>query len=254
MASRQPLVVGNWKLHGSRASANQLASDIADGIATMSIDVAVCPTFVHLADVRAVLDSTQLRLGAQNCAEFAEGAFTGEVSATMLADIGCEFVIVGHSERRQLFAETSAQIAVKVRRVQDASMLPVLCVGETLEERENNAIQKVIDEQIDAVVAVCGIEAFSNLVVAYEPVWAIGTGKTATPEQAQDVHAMIRAKLAAVDAGLADQLRILYGGSVKPDNAAMLFSKPDIDGGLIGGAALDAGSFLGICLAANKPA
>jgi len=251
LAFRQTLVAGNWKLNGSRASVVDLANDVSRGIAAFSCEVLVCPTFAHLNDVLGVVGNSPLHLGAQNCAESESGAFTGEVAATMLSEFGCEYVIVGHSERRQLFGETSEQVANKVKAVQQASMLPILCVGETLEERERGDMQSVIGAQLDAVIAAGGAAAFGDLVVAYEPVWAIGTGKTASPDQAQEVHAMIRGKLSALDADIAGRLRILYGGSVKPDNAAELFSQPDIDGGLIGGAALDAESFLAICEAAG---
>lgn len=251
MANRQALVAGNWKLNGSRGSVADLARDVADGIGSLSCEVVVCPTYVHLGDVQGVMGNTPLKLGAQNCAEAGSGAFTGEVSASMLVEYGCRYVLVGHSERRQLFGETSSQVAIKVQSVQQASMVPVLCVGETLEERERGEMQSVIGEQLDAVVGLGGIAAFEHIVVAYEPVWAIGTGQTASPAQAQEVHGMIREKLSALDAAIADRLRIVYGGSVKPDNAAELFSQPDIDGGLIGGAALDAASFLAICQAAG---
>lgn len=251
MANRQALVAGNWKLNGSRSSVADLARDVASGIGSLSCEVVVCPTSVHLCDVQGVVGNSPLQLGAQNCAEADSGAFTGEVSASMLVEYGCRYVLVGHSERRQLFAETSSQVANKVQSVQQASMLPVLCVGETLEERERGDMQSVIGEQLDAVVGLGGVAAFDRMVVAYEPVWAIGTGKTASPAQAQEVHGMIREKLSALDAAIADRLRIVYGGSVKPDNAVELFSQPDIDGGLIGGAALDAASFLAICQAAG---
>lgn len=189
-------------------------------------------------------------VGAQNLDPHASGAFTGEVSAAMLTDCGCSHVIVGHSERRTLFGETSAEVAVKARVALESGLVPIVCVGETLAEREAGSTEEVIAAQLDAVVGELGIEAVAGVVVAYEPVWAIGTGKTASPEQAQAVHAFIRGRLAASDAEVAAGVRILYGGSVKPDNAAGLFSNPDIDGGLIGGAALNALDFLGICSAA----
>lgn len=254
MSNRQRLVVGNWKMHGSQVSVIELARAVAGQVAGLSASVVLCPTFVHLAGVLSVITDSDVALGAQNCSEHASGAYTGEVAATMLADTGCRYVIVGHSERRQLFNETSRQVARKAASVLAASMVPILCVGETLEQRENDAIESVIGEQLDAVIDVVGSESIADLVVAYEPVWAIGTGKTATPEQAQDVHAMIRRRLAAVNAGSATMVQILYGGSVKPDNAAALFDKPDIDGGLIGGAALDASAFVTICQAAAHSA
>ncbi len=210
----------------------------------------MCPVSVHLADVLAVVGNSPVHLGAQNCSEAESGAFTGEVSADMLQEFGCEYVILGHSERRALFHETSEQVAVKCLAVQKADMTPVLCVGETLEEREAGQVESVIAAQLDAVLEAGGIEIFRQMVVAYEPVWAIGTGKTASPDEAQAVHALIRQKISSLDADIGNELRILYGGSVKADNAASLFGQADIDGGLIGGAALDATSFLAICEAA----
>ncbi|MFT6308167.1 MAG: triosephosphate isomerase [Halioglobus sp.] len=204
-----------------------------------------------MGDVLGVVGNSAVHLGAQNCSEAISGAFTGEVSANMLAEFGCEYVILGHSERRAIFHETSELVAAKCMAVQQAGLTPILCVGETLEQREAGNVESVIAEQLDAVLEAAGIEAFDNMVVAYEPVWAIGTGKTATPEQAQEVHALIRARIASKSSSIAEALRILYGGSVKPDNAATLFSQTDIDGGLIGGAALDAESFLAICEAAT---
>lgn len=250
MANRQPLIAGNWKLNGTRKSVVELASAISDGAASLPVEVLVCPVSVHLADVLAVVGNSPVHLGAQNCSEAESGAFTGEVSADMLQEFGCEYVILGHSERRALFHETSEQVAVKCLAVQKADMTPVLCVGETLEEREAGQVESVIAAQLDAVLEAGGIEIFRQMVVAYEPVWAIGTGKTASPDEAQAVHALIRQKISSLDADIGNELRILYGGSVKADNAASLFGQADIDGGLIGGAALDATSFLAICEAA----
>jgi len=250
LANRQALIAGNWKLNGSRASVVELAAAISAGCSTLSAEVLVCPCSVHLADVLGVVGNSAVHLGAQNCAAAASGAFTGEVSAPMLAEFGCEYVILGHSERRTLFNETSEQVAAKCLSVQKADMTPILCVGETLEQRESGQVESVISEQLEAVLNAGGVAAFANMVVAYEPVWAIGTGKTASPEQAQSVHALIREKISAQDEAIAAGLRILYGGSVKSDNAAVLFGQVDIDGGLIGGAALDAKSFLAICEAA----
>lgn len=220
------------------------------GAASLRADVLVCPVSVHLADVQSLLKGSSLLLGAQNCAHAESGAYTGEASATMLAEFGCKYIIVGHSERRALYHESSALVAIKCQAVQKAGMAPILCVGETLEQRESGEVESVIAGQLDAVTDLIGPSGFGSMVVAYEPVWAIGTGKTASPEQAQEVHALIRARIAQHDQQLAGALRILYGGSVKPDNAASLFAQPDIDGGLIGGAALDADSFLAICKAA----
>jgi len=248
--TRRTLVAGNWKLNGSRESSVSLASEVAKGL-NGEADVLVCPGFSHLADVSAAIDGSALLLGAQNCSAHESGAYTGEVAAAMLPEFGCSHVIVGHSERRQLFGETSELIASKAIAVQKAGLTPILCVGETLDEREAGKVEAVIGGQLDALLDAGGIKAFDNCVVAYEPVWAIGTGKTASPEQAQDVHAVIRAKIGKLDTACSDKLRILYGGSVKPDNAATLFSQPDIDGGLIGGAALKAADFLAICHASS---
>lgn len=220
------------------------------GAASLRADVLVCPVSVHLADVQSLVKGSSLLLGAQNCAHAESGAYTGEASATMLAEFGCKYIIVGHSERRALYHESSELVAIKCQAVQKAGMTPILCVGETLEQRESGEVESVIAGQLDAVTDLIGPSGFGSMVVAYEPVWAIGTGKTASPEQAQEVHALIRARIAQHDQQLAGALRILYGGSVKPDNAASLFAQPDIDGGLIGGAALDADSFLAICKAA----
>lgn len=220
------------------------------GAASLRADVLVCPVSVHLADVQSLVKGSSLLMGAQNCAHAESGAYTGEASATMLAEFGCKYVIVGHSERRALYHESSELVAIKCQAVQKAGMTPILCVGETLEQRESGEVESVIAGQLDAVTDLIGPSGFGSMVVAYEPVWAIGTGKTASPEQAQEVHALIRARIAQHDQQLAGALRILYGGSVKPDNAASLFAQPDIDGGLIGGAALDADSFLAICKAA----
>ncbi len=251
MAHRQSLIAGNWKLNGSRQSVIELATAVSAGCGHLSAEVLVCPTSVHLGDVSTITADSAVTLGAQNCSNEQSGAFTGEVSASMLAEYGCKYVILGHSERRAIYHESSEWVASKCQAVQKAGLTPILCVGETLEEREAGQVESVIAEQLDAVLNSASIQAFDNMVVAYEPVWAIGTGKTASPEQAQEVHAMIRARIAAHDNAIAQALRILYGGSVKPDNATTLFSQVDIDGGLIGGAALDAESFLAICEAAG---
>lgn len=256
MSARRPLVAGNWKLNGTRESAVSLATDIAAGVSGLQADVLVCPVTAHLADVQTVLDAARdehgalVHLGAQNCATEASGAFTGEIAADMIAEFGAGFVIVGHSERRSLFGETSETVAAKAMAVQKANMQPIVCIGETLAEREAGLLEQVLDEQLDAVTSALGSSAMADCVIAYEPVWAIGTGVSASSEQAQEVHAMIRAKLSALDAGVASTVKILYGGSVKPENASELFAQPDIDGGLIGGASLDAESFLAICQAA----
>ena len=249
MGSRTSLVAGNWKLNGSRASAAALAKDIASGAEALGSEVLICPGHAHLGDVQAAISGASVALGAQNCSAEDAGAFTGEVSASMIAEFGTQYVIVGHSERRALFGESSSLVADKAMAVQQANMQPIVCVGETLEQREADQLQAVLDEQLDALIDKLGIAAIAQSVIAYEPVWAIGTGKSASSEQAQDVHAMIRQKLAALDEAVASKVRIVYGGSVKPDNASELFSQADIDGGLIGGAALNAESFLTICQA-----
>lgn len=250
MSARISLVAGNWKLNGTRASAVALAKEVATGASGLACEVLVCPGFAHLSDVQEAIGDTQLVLGAQNCSVAQSGAFTGEVAAQMISEFGAKYVIVGHSERRAIFGEASAYVAEKAKAVQQANMQPIVCVGETLDQREAGKLEQVLDEQLDAVIKQLGIGGFAHSVIAYEPVWAIGTGRSASSAQAQEVHGMIRQKLAALDAGIANKVRILYGGSVKPDNAQELFSQPDIDGGLIGGAALDAASFLAICQAA----
>jgi len=251
VSARRPLVAGNWKLNGSRESSVALASAIAGGAKELACDVLVCPGFAHLADVQNALSGSNVKIGAQNCAVEEAGAFTGEVAAPMIGEFGCDYIIVGHSERRALFGESSQLVADKAQAVHKAGLRPIVCVGETLEQREAGQLQSVLDEQLDAVITTLGMPAMAHSVIAYEPVWAIGTGVSASSEQAQEVHAMIRAKLAALDASVADNIGILYGGSVKPDNAKELFSQNDIDGGLIGGASLEAESFLAICQAAG---
>ncbi len=249
---RQPLVAGNWKMNGSTASARALLAEIKAGVAAVAkCEVAVCPPFIYLPLAQAELTNTAIAWGAQNLSTEAVGAFTGEISAAMLLDCGCSYVIVGHSERRTLYGEDDQQVATKFAVALAAGLKPILCVGETLEERELGITEAVIARQLDAVIATQGASALAAGVIAYEPVWAIGTGKTATPEQAQQVHAFIRGRVAAQDASVAEGLRILYGGSMKPGNAAELMAQPDIDGGLIGGAALVASDFLGICRAAH---
>ncbi len=249
---RTPLVAGNWKMNGSRESAAALLEALVRGLEDgVSAEVLVCPPFVYLADAQRLLRGSEVRLGAQSLCAEESGAFTGEVSAAMLQDFDCTHVIVGHSERRALYGEDDALVARKFMAAIKTGLVPVLCVGETLEEREQGVTSDVIRRQITAVLAAAGIEAFTQSVVAYEPVWAIGTGKTASPEQAQEVHREIRSILAAENATIADSLRILYGGSVKASNAAELFAMPDIDGGLVGGASLEAEQFLSIVRAAK---
>ncbi len=213
-------------------------------------EVVVCPPFTMLLIAKQALDETSMKYGAQNCYIGDSGAFTGEISPAMLADIGCTYVILGHSERRTIFGETDELIARKTRATLDAKLIPIVCIGESEEHRENNQWESVLSRQIDQSLAGMTTEDAAKLVVAYEPVWAIGTGKTATPDEAQSAHAFIRAELTKKLGNLADNTRILYGGSVKPDNARTLFAEPDIDGGLIGGASLDASAFIAIVEAA----
>jgi len=248
---RKKLVAGNWKMHGSLQQNSVLLASIAAGASGMACEMAVCPPYPYLGQAQLALQGSPLALGAQSLSEHASGAFTGEVSAAMLLEFGCRYVLVGHSERRALFGETDAVVAAKFAAAQEAGLVPVLCVGETLDERNAGQTASVIARQLSAVLDRVGVNAMASAVVAYEPVWAIGTGVTASPAQAQEVHAAIRAQVAALDAGVAEGLRILYGGSVKPQNAKELFGQADIDGGLIGGAALVADDFLAICLAAN---
>jgi len=248
---RRILVAGNWKMNGSLAGCKELVSGIVAGVPD-GVDVMVCPPFPYLGTVAGMLSDTSVALGAQTVSEHDSGAYTGEVAPDMLKDFGCRYVLVGHSERRSLYGESSEAVALKYAAAQRSGLIPVLCVGETLEERENGHTESVVAEQLDAVLSTAGVASLAGAVLAYEPVWAIGTGMTATPEQAQDVHAFIRGRVAAADAGVAEELRILYGGSVKGSNAAGLFAKPDIDGGLIGGASLKAEDFLAIAKAATS--
>ena len=241
------LVAGNWKMNGSNAANAELVDGIVAGMPQSdSVELLICPPFPYLAAMAAKLSGTGVALGAQNVSQHQAGAYTGETAPSMLSDVGCTYVLVGHSERRAVMGETSEMVAAKFQAAQDAGLIAVLCVGETQQQREAKQTEAVVDEQLNAVIDGSGIQAFSNAVIAYEPVWAIGTGLTATPEQAQDVHRHIREVLAERDQDVADAVRILYGGSVKGDNAAGLFSKPDIDGGLIGGASLKSADFLAI--------
>lgn len=247
---RKKLVAGNWKMHGSLAENAALLAAIKPALA--GIEAAVCVPFPYLAQAQAALAGSSIAWGAQNLSEHAKGAFTGEVSVAMLLDFGCSYVIVGHSERRALYGESDALVASKYMAAQAAGLVPILCVGESLEERESGVTEAVVARQLDAVIGAAGVASLAKAVLAYEPVWAIGTGKTASPDQAQAVHAFIRSKIAALDPGVASQLRIQYGGSVKASNAAELMAQPDIDGGLIGGASLVADEFVAICRAAAK--
>jgi triosephosphate isomerase len=250
---RRKLVAGNWKMHGSLAQNTVLLNLVAGGVARMpGMDCAVCVPFPYLAQTEAQLRHTPVKWGAQDVHQLEKGAYTGEVSTSMLADFGCRYVIVGHSERRSIYGESSQLVAEKYAAAQKAGLIPILCVGETLAQREAGTTEAVVAEQLDAVIALCGVASLKHAVVAYEPVWAIGTGKTATPEMAQAVHAFIRERVAKQDPQVAAGLCILYGGSVKASNAPELFDMPDIDGGLIGGAALIADDFLAICKAAER--
>jgi len=249
---RQKLVAGNWKMHGSRAMTESLVKGLAAELAGgVGCEVAVCPPFPFLAHAADALVGTDIRLGAQNLCDEDEGAYTGEVSGAMLKDLCCHFVLVGHSERRALYAETDDVVARKFLAAQRHGLVPVLCVGETLEEREAGVTEARVGAQLQAVLGAAGVEAFANAVIAYEPVWAIGTGRTATPEQAQEVHAYIRGLVASENGTIGNSVRVLYGGSVKAANAAEIFAMPDVDGGLVGGASLEAAGFASICRAAG---
>ncbi|ALP52788.1 triosephosphate isomerase [Candidatus Tenderia electrophaga] len=250
---RKPLVAGNWKMNGSRDAAQDLIAGIRRGFeAGVSADVAICPPFVYLTQVGGLLDGSDIALGGQNVSQHESGAYTGEVAPAMLADVGCEYVILGHSERRSYYGEDDALVADKVVAAHAAGLKPILCVGETLDQREADRTEAVVASQLDALLnSAEGLAALKTGVIAYEPVWAIGTGKTASPQQAQDMHAFIRQRVAAKDAELGAKIRILYGGSVKGNNAAELFAMADIDGGLIGGASLQVDEFLTICQAAQ---
>lgn len=251
--ARHMLVAGNWKMNGSRDANATLVRDIVlDVKKDPDTEVLVCPPAPYLESVGAQFQGSAVQLGAQNlCEQEKPGAFTGEVHGAMLKDLGCTYVIVGHSERRALYGETSEIVAKKFRAAQACGLTPILCIGETLAQREENQTEAVLEQQLAAVLDLCGAASFKRAVLAYEPVWAIGTGKTASPKQAQEAHAFVRARLAAKDVKISSSIRILYGGSVKADNAAELFACADVDGGLIGGASLKAAEFLAICAAAH---
>jgi len=247
---RKKMVAGNWKMHGNLLQNKQLLDVVIAGLGGLREDlIAVCVPYLYLPSVQNQLQDTKIAWGAQNVSQYEKGAYTGEISASMLNDFQCHYVIVGHSERRILFGEDSYVVAEKYVAAQKAGIIPILCVGETLEQREAKITEQVIDQQLMSVIDVAGVESLGRAVIAYEPVWAIGTGKTASPEQAQDVHAFIREGIAKQNLNVANQLTILYGGSVKGKNASELFSMSDIDGGLIGGASLVANDFLEICRA-----
>jgi triosephosphate isomerase (TIM) len=245
---RTPLVAGNWKMHGNRAANRALLDAVVAGIRALEgVECAVCVPYPYLGEVAERLAKTRLAWGAQNLSEHAQGAFTGEVSAPMLAEFSCRYAIAGHSERRQIFGETDAMVAAKFAAALANGITPILCVGETLEERESGRTEQVVERQLQAVLNLSRRDSFKLAVVAYEPVWAIGTGRTASPQQAQAVHAFLRARVLP-------ETRILYGGSVKPANAELIFAMPDVDGGLIGGASLVASDFIAIARAAQRKA
>ncbi|HVJ29897.1 MAG TPA: triose-phosphate isomerase [Gammaproteobacteria bacterium] len=250
--TRKPLIAGNWKMHGALAESRQLVDALRAGVtAGAPATMLLCPPYVYLPAIHGWLQGSPILLGAQDLADQpATGAYTGEISGQMLRDVGCSHVIVGHSERRALYGETDAVVATKFKAAQVAGLTPIVCVGETLEQREAGQTRAVISGQVAAVVDSAGVQAFAKAVIAYEPVWAIGTGRTASPEQAQEVHAFIRGMMSARDATIAAGLSILYGGSVKGANARSLFAMADIDGGLVGGASLVAAEFLQIFRAA----
>jgi len=252
--TRRRFVAGNWKMNGSLAANAALLKGVVAGLERCrDVEVAVCPPAPYVAAVVEAVKGTRVAVGGQNLSEQEKaGAFTGEVHGAMLKELGCRYVIVGHSERRSLYGEADALVARKFATAQACGLTPILCVGETLQEREADQTESVLRRQLGAVVERCGIAAFGDAVVAYEPVWAIGTGRNATPQQAQAAHAFLRSQLAARDARIAAALRLLYGGSVKADNAATLFAQPDVDGGLIGGASLKADEFIAICAAAQS--
>lgn len=250
MATRRPLVAANWKMNGTLATLRPLVQQITQGLQSFTdLDVAICAPYIYMSEIQTLLKGSAIVPGAQDVSEHAAGAYTGEISGAMLTDYACRYVIVGHSERRTLYHDSDQVVAEKFVKVCAQGLVPILCVGEQLQERQAGVTEEVIARQLNEVISRAGIDMFANAVIAYEPVWAIGTGLTATPEQAEEVHGFIRLQLARHADAIADKIRILYGGSVKAGNARELFSRPDIDGGLIGGASLVAGDFLAICQA-----
>ncbi|GAB1233704.1 triose-phosphate isomerase [Ferrigenium sp. UT5] len=250
---RRKLVVGNWKMHGNLARNKALLGAVLAGVKELrAADYGVCVPYPYLAQAQSMLQGSNIAWGAQNLSQHEQGAFTGAVAPGMLADFGCRYVIIGHSERRALFHESNDIAAAKFDAAIKFGMTPIFCVGETLQEREDGVTEQVVARQLEVVLNHAGAQSVAKTVIAYEPVWAIGTGKTATPEQAQAVHAFIRSRVAQLDGKVAGGLRILYGGSMKPGNAAELMAMPDIDGGLIGGASLVAEEFVAICRAAQQ--
>jgi len=251
---RRPLIAGNWKMHGSKFGNKSLLSALVAHASELSLlDMVVFPPYVYLAQTAAMLAETSISVGAQDVSAYAPGAYTGEVSADMLVDVGCQYVIVGHSERRHGHSESNADVAKKFVAALNLQLIPILCVGETAAEREQNKTAQVVSQQLAVALSLAdNLRALRRVVIAYEPVWAIGTGNTATPEQAQQVHALLRQQLCEVSADLASEVRIVYGGSVKPGNAKQLFAMPDIDGALVGGASLEAEQFLQIAKNASE--
>ena len=249
---RRPLIAGNWKLNGSLSSISELISGIRERQDQVkNAELAVCPPYIYLSHVQGLLQGSDVSLGAQDCSDQESGAYTGEVAAEMIKEFGCTYNIIGHSERRHIYGDSNETVATKFAHVVKNKLTPILCVGETLQDREEGHTEVVIAKQINAVLDLFGVKAFAKAIIAYEPVWAIGTGKTASPEQAQEVHEEIRLIIGAQNKDIAANIRILYGGSMKQDNAKQLLAQPDIDGGLIGGAALKAEDFIGIAIAAN---
>jgi triosephosphate isomerase len=247
---RTPLVAGNWKMNGSRESVKELINGVVKGAKSLNnVNIAVCPPTIYIADVAAIANGSNISVGSQDICTELKGAFTGETSIEMIKDFSCQYAIVGHSERRTLYGESDQIVAEKFMVVKNSGIIPIFCIGETLEERELNITEEVCARQIDAVFSIAGDDAFTNSVIAYEPVWAIGTGKTASPEQAQAVHAFIRQHIAKRNADIAKKVQILYGGSMNPANAKELIGQTDIDGVLIGGASLKINDFLAVCQA-----
>ncbi len=248
---RRPLIMGNWKMNGSSMANESLLTGLISQVSSLQgVDIAVCPPAVYLGQVLELVSGTSIDVGAQNLSEQKSGAFTGEISGDMLRDLGVTYTLVGHSERRSLYGETNELVAAKTLKALEVGLVPVLCVGETLEERKSAQMDAVLAGQINAVIDLCGADTFGQIIVAYEPVWAIGTGETATPQQAQDAHAFIRGLIAAQSPAIAERVTILYGGSMNEKNAAELLAMADVDGGLVGGASLKADSFATICKAA----
>jgi triosephosphate isomerase len=245
--------MGNWKMNGSLMVNESLLTGLVDQVVSLNgVDIAVCPSFIYIPQALELTANTPIKVGAQNLSDQDKGAFTGEVSGEMIRDLGCGYVLTGHSERRSLYAETSQLVAEKTLKALELGLVPVLCIGETLEERQSGRMNAVLEEQINAVVDLCGADTFAQIVIAYEPVWAIGTGETATPQQAQDAHAFVRSLIAKHNVDIAERVTILYGGSMNDKNAAELLAMPDVDGGLVGGASLKADSFATICRAASN--